>query len=62
MEKVFTAERCQKLKRAGCQCISFGMESGNQRVLDLIDKGTKVEFMAKTIKMSLRPESPIYNS
>lgn len=50
MEKVFTAERCQKLKRAGCTCISFGMESGNQRVLDLIDKGTKVEFMAKTMK------------
>src|ERR1700728_260387 len=50
MEKVFTTQRCQKMKQAGCTCISFGMESGNQRILDLIDKGTKVEFMGQTMK------------
>lgn len=50
MEKVFNAERCHKLKQAGCTAISFGMESGNQRILDLIDKGTKVEFMRQTMK------------
>ncbi len=50
MERVFSAERCKKLAKSGCVCVSFGMESGNQRVLDLIDKGTKVAFMGETMK------------
>lgn len=50
MEKIFSAERCRKMARSGCVCISFGMESGNQRILDLIDKGTKVQFMGETMK------------
>jgi anaerobic magnesium-protoporphyrin IX monomethyl ester cyclase len=50
MEKIFTPERCAKLRKSGCVCISFGMESGSQRVLDLIDKGTKVANMGETMK------------
>jgi len=50
MEKIFSLERCQKMARAGCVCVSFGMESGNQRILDLIDKGTSVKYMAETMK------------
>lgn len=50
MEKIFSAERCQRMARSGCVCISFGMESGNQRILDLIDKGTKVKYMGETMK------------
>jgi hypothetical protein len=50
MEKIFSPERCRKMVKSGCVCISFGMESGNQRILDLIDKGTKVDFMAATMK------------
>lgn len=50
LEKIFSAERCRKMAQAGCVCISFGMESGNQRILDLIDKGTKVSFMSQTMR------------
>lgn len=50
LEKIFSAERCKKMARSGCVCISFGMESGNQRILDLIDKGTKVDCMSETMK------------
>lgn len=50
MEKIFSADRCRKMSRAGCVCVSFGMESGNQRILDLIDKGTKVKYMSETMK------------
>jgi anaerobic magnesium-protoporphyrin IX monomethyl ester cyclase len=50
MEKIFSPDRCRKMARAGCVCASFGMESGNQRILDLIDKGTKVFYMAETMK------------
>lgn len=50
MEKIFSPERCRKLAKSGCVCISFGMESGNQRILDLIDKGTKVAYMGETMR------------
>jgi hypothetical protein len=49
MEKIFLPDRCKKMAKAGCVCVSFGMESGNQRVLDLIDKGTKVQYMGQTM-------------
>jgi hypothetical protein len=42
LEKVFNQDRARKIAESGAVCLSFGMESGNQRVLDLIDKGTKV--------------------
>lgn len=50
MEKIFSPQRCRKMVKSGCVCISFGMESGNQRILDLIDKGTKIDYMAETMK------------
>ena len=50
MERIFSEERARKMATAGCVCVSFGMESGNQRVLDLIDKGTKVQYMSATMK------------
>jgi anaerobic magnesium-protoporphyrin IX monomethyl ester cyclase len=50
MEKIFSAERCRKLAKSGCSCVSFGMESGNQRILDLIDKGTKISYMSQTMQ------------
>jgi hypothetical protein len=50
MERIFSKERCNKMARSGCVSISFGMESGNQRMLNLIDKGTKITFMGETMK------------
>ena len=50
MEKTFTVDRCLKLARSGCVCVSFGMESGNQRILDMIDKGTNEQSMSETMK------------
>lgn len=50
MEKIFSVERAHKMSKAGCVCVSFGMESGNQRILDLMDKGTKLDYMAATMK------------
>jgi anaerobic magnesium-protoporphyrin IX monomethyl ester cyclase len=50
MEKAFSPDRCRKMAKAGCVCASFGMESGDQRILDLIDKGTRISYMAETMK------------
>jgi radical SAM superfamily enzyme YgiQ (UPF0313 family) len=40
----FTAEHLLVMAESGCKYLLWGLESGNQRVLDLMDKGTKVEL------------------
>ncbi|WP_432842740.1 B12-binding domain-containing radical SAM protein [Dactylosporangium sp. CA-092794] len=49
LEKYWSDERCELLKRSGCTAISVGFESANQRILDLIDKGTTPEQVRRTI-------------
>ncbi|MET0426105.1 MAG: radical SAM protein, partial [Actinoplanes sp.] len=49
LEKYWSDERCETLRRAGCVAVSVGFESGNQRVLDLIDKGTQPDKVRQTI-------------
>lgn len=40
------------MKRAGCYCIWFGVESGSQQILDNIKKDIKVEMIEHTFKMA----------
>lgn len=40
---IFNGEIVKSLKESGCQFINFGMESSDQRVLDLMNKNTTVE-------------------
>jgi hypothetical protein len=49
LEKYWSDERCELLRRSGCVAISVGFESGNQRVLDLIDKGTRPAQVERTM-------------
>jgi hypothetical protein len=39
------------LARTGCVFIKFGLESGSQRMLDLMNKGTSIDTAAKTIAL-----------
>jgi hypothetical protein len=41
---------CRSLYEGGCRTLIFGMESGNQRVLDAMEKGVKVETMSGSLK------------
>ncbi|WP_233873445.1 B12-binding domain-containing radical SAM protein [Paraburkholderia adhaesiva] len=41
--KTFTPEILQKMARSGCKYLLWGLESGTQRILDLMDKGTRIE-------------------
>jgi anaerobic magnesium-protoporphyrin IX monomethyl ester cyclase len=49
-EDAFTTELLALMARAGCVQIWFGLESASQRVLDLMDKGTRVETASRIIK------------
>jgi hypothetical protein len=46
----FTPAVLKVMVESGCKYLLWGMESGNQRVLDLIDKGTKVEDVSQLLK------------
>ena len=43
-------ELTQDLRRKGCRMLRFGLESGSQRVLDLMNKGTNVSTAASILQ------------
>lgn len=44
-------EMLKMMKKAGCAKLEFGFESGSQRVLDVLKKGTTVEQNTRAIKL-----------
>ncbi|GAC1571141.1 MAG: hypothetical protein NVS3B7_00850 [Candidatus Elarobacter sp.] len=50
LERTWSADACAELRRSGCVAVSVGFESGSQRVLDAIDKGTKPAQIATTLR------------
>lgn len=48
----FTKEIFETMYASGCRYIIWGVESGSQRILDLIDKGTNVEEVSKVLEIS----------
>ncbi len=46
----FTKERLKKIRESGCEYIIWGLESGCQRILDLINKGTNTHSIASTLQ------------
>jgi anaerobic magnesium-protoporphyrin IX monomethyl ester cyclase len=52
---LMTLDTVRALRRAGCAEVWLGIESGSQRILDAMDKGTRVEQIAKA-RDNLRSE------
>jgi anaerobic magnesium-protoporphyrin IX monomethyl ester cyclase len=50
--KAFTREILQNMYDAGCRFIMWGVESGSQRVLDLMEKGTNVAEVEQCLAIS----------
>ncbi|MDR2990897.1 MAG: B12-binding domain-containing radical SAM protein [Burkholderiaceae bacterium] len=48
--KAFKPEILRKMAQSGCKYLLWGVESGSQRVLDLMDKGTQVEDMQQVLR------------
>lgn len=48
-----------KMKEAGCQLVGFGAESGSQKILDIMQKGTTVEENEKAIKLAKEVGLPV---
>jgi radical SAM superfamily enzyme YgiQ (UPF0313 family) len=47
-------ELAKKMKKAGCKKISFGLESGSQKVLDLMRKQATTEMGRKAVEMVVK--------
>jgi hypothetical protein len=41
---------CQRLAASGCAMLKIGLESGDQRVLDALDKGIRLEMASKVLR------------
>ena len=52
---LMTVDTVQALRRAGCSEVWLGVESGSQKILDAMEKGTRVEQIAKA-RQNLRNE------
>jgi hypothetical protein len=46
----YTPELLGRAFAVGCRWISWGVESGSQRLIDLVDKGTRVETMKRVLR------------
>ncbi len=49
MEAGLTLDTLRALERGGCEMLIFGLESGSQRVLDLMDKGYRLDVAARVL-------------
>jgi SAM-dependent methyltransferase len=47
-----TESMLEDMRRAGCWQISYGVETGSQRLLDLIQKGTRIKQIERTFAMT----------
>ncbi|OOP57138.1 MAG: B12-binding domain-containing radical SAM protein [Candidatus Brocadia carolinensis] len=53
-ENALSLDVLRKMYEAGCQKLVFGLESYNQRVLDIMKKGTKVEVVKRILDECLK--------
>lgn len=59
-EEGLTREVIRDIRRAGCLKLVFGLESYSQRVLDLMNKGTKREVVRKVIDDCLEEDMAVH--
>ena len=55
---LMSRELMDLMKRAGCDLIEFGVESGNQGILDRYDKGTTIEEIRRAFTWARELEIP----
>lgn len=54
-----TEKFMRKLKKAGCNYVAYGIESGNQEVLDKIPKGATLDQVREAVKITKKVGIPV---
>jgi len=57
-----TKEQLEKMKKAGCHLLNFGVESGNQDVLNRINKALTLDQIRKAINLAKKMDFKVYAS
>ena len=57
-----TERLLSKMKKAGCWLIAYGLESGNQKILDTVDKGIKISQIISAFEITRKAGIMIYAS
>lgn len=52
----------KKMKKAGCEVLSYGFESGSQKILDNMKKGVKVEQAERAIEITRKARIKVMGS
>lgn len=52
----------QKMRQAGCEGLSYGFESGSQKILDIMKKNVKVEQAETAIEMTRKAGIKVFGS
>lgn len=47
-----TTENAKLMKRGGCSCLEFGVESGNQKILNTLQKGTTIKQIENAFRIT----------
>ncbi|MBU1255521.1 B12-binding domain-containing radical SAM protein [Patescibacteria group bacterium] len=50
IRKEMSAELIEKMAKAGCNCIGYGLESGSQKIVDRMGKGFSIEDAERVIR------------
>ncbi len=53
-------ELLSKMREAGCRQINFGIESGNQKILDTLNKGITIEESKNAVEMAKKAGLKVY--
>jgi anaerobic magnesium-protoporphyrin IX monomethyl ester cyclase len=48
----FTADVFETMYKAGCKCIYWGLESGSERILAMMDKGNTAQSSSESLKLA----------
>jgi anaerobic magnesium-protoporphyrin IX monomethyl ester cyclase len=57
--RLMTEELLLAMKKAGCRCVDYGIEFGNQRILDFVNKGFKIADVHKTVALTNKVGIPV---
>ena len=59
-ERLTDPDYCRRIKESGCVMLKLGLESGDQAVLDSMDKGIRIETASKVLRNLKQAGIPAY--
>jgi hypothetical protein len=59
-ERLADPDTCRQIRESGCVMLKLGLESGDQAVLDRMEKGFRIETASKVLRNLMQADIPAY--